>query len=108
MVTKRDGGLSTLYKSCGFCCQQKMLKMFLDCGFLLSEGGIIRLEHFLVNMDVYSSLFYLARAQSQYLMVIRMDDGLSTLCHSCGFSCQQRVQKTSPGPGYLHSDVGII
>ena len=30
------------------------------------------------------------------------DGGLSTLCHSCGFACQQRrVLKTFPGPCYL-------
>ena len=37
------------------------------------------------------------------LGLIRMDGGLSTLCHSCGFACQQRVLKTYRGPGYLHT-----
>ena len=32
--------------------------------------------------------------------------GLSTLCHSWEFACQQRVLKTFPGPGYLHSEDG--
>ena len=31
---------------------------------------------------------------------------MSTLCHSCGFACQQRVLKTFPDPGYLHSQDG--
>ena len=35
------------------------------------------------------------------LRLIGRDGGLSTLCHSCGFSCHQRVLKTFPGPGYL-------
>ena len=35
------------------------------------------------------------------LRLIGRDGGLSTLCHSCGFSCPQRVLKTFPGPGYL-------
>ena len=36
------------------------------------------------------------------------DGGLSTLCHSCGFACQQRVLKTFPGSGYLHSEDGVV
>ena len=35
------------------------------------------------------------------LGVIGGDGGLSTLCHSCGFACQQRVLKTFPDLGYL-------
>ena len=31
-----------------------------------------------------------------------------TLCHSCGFACQQRVLKTFPGPGYLRSEDGVV
>ena len=41
------------------------------------------------------------------LRLIGRDGGLSTLCHSCGFSCQQRVLKTFPGPGYLDSEDGV-
>ena len=40
--------------------------------------------------------------------LIGRDGGLSTLCHSCGFACQQRVLKTFPGPGYLRSEDGVI
>ena len=32
---------------------------------------------------------------------------MSTLCHSCGFACQQRLLKTFPGPGYLRSEDGV-
>ena len=39
---------------------------------------------------------------------IGRDGGLSTLCHSCRFPCQQRVLKTFPGPGYLHSKDGVF
>ena len=42
-----------------------------------------------------------------YLYIYR-DGGLSTLCHSCGFACQQRVLKTFPGPGYLHAGDGVV
>ena len=40
--------------------------------------------------------------------LMRREGGLSTLCHSCGFACQQRVLKTFPGPGYLHSEDGVV
>ena len=36
------------------------------------------------------------------------DGGLSGLCHSCEFACQQRVLKTFPGPGYLRSEDGVV
>ena len=36
----------------------------------------------------------ITQAQFQYLMMIGRDGGLSTLCHSCRFDCQQRVLKT--------------
>ena len=42
------------------------------------------------------------------ICLIGRDGGLSTLCHSCGFACQQRVLKTFPGPGYLHSEDGVV
>ena len=42
------------------------------------------------------------------LRLITKDGGLSTLCHSCVFACQQKVLKTFPGPGYLHSEDGVV
>ena len=39
--------------------------------------------------------------------MIERDGDSSTLCHSWGFACQQRVLKTSSGPGYLHSEDGV-
>ena len=42
------------------------------------------------------------------LGLIRRYGGLSTLCHSCGFPCQQRVLKTFPGPGYLREQGGVV
>ena len=41
-------------------------------------------------------------------MVVGRNGGLSTLYHGCGFACQQGVLKTFPGPGYLHSEDGIV
>ena len=37
-------------------------------------------------------------------IAIGSNGGLSTLCHRCGFACQQRVLKTFPGLGYLRSE----
>ena len=34
--------------------------------------------------------------------------GLSYLCHSWRFACQQRVLKTFPGPGYLRDENGVV
>ena len=42
------------------------------------------------------------------LGMIGRDGGLSTLCHSCGFACQQRVLKTFPGPGCLHFEGAVV
>ena len=52
--------------------------------------------------------FILLRLNPFDLRVDRGDGGLSTLCHSCGFACQQRVLKTFPGPGYLRSEDGVV
>ena len=37
--------------------------------------------------------------QSQCLMMIGTDGGLSPLRYSCQFSCQMKMLKTCPGPG---------
>ena len=42
------------------------------------------------------------------LGLIGRDGGLSTICHNCGFACQQRVLKTSSGSDYLHSKDGVV
>ena len=52
--------------------------------------------------------FILLRLNPLPLGLIERDGGLSTLCYSCGFACQQRVLKTFPGPGYLHFEDGVV
>ena len=42
------------------------------------------------------------------LELIGRDGTLSTLCHGCGFPCQQRVLKTFLGPDYLRSEDGVV
>ena len=61
-----------------------------------------------ICISIYGSLFHLVRLNPFSLRADQEDGGLSTLCHSCGFACQQRVLKTFPGPGYLHSEDGVV
>ena len=53
-------------------------------------------------------MYYIILLQLNPCDLIERDGGLSTLCHSCGFACQQRVLKTFPGPGYLCSEDGVV
>ena len=108
MVIGSDDGLSSLFRSCVFSCQQRVLKTLPGPGYHHSKDGIVWLWHFSVNLYIYRSSVYLATAQSQYLMVIGRDGGLSTLCHSCRFACQQRVLKTFSDPVYFHSEDGVV
>ena len=55
-----DGGLSTLCHSCGFACQQRVLKLFPGLGYIRSEDGVVRLWHLLVNLHIYIYSFLLA------------------------------------------------
>ena len=41
-------------------------------------------------------------------MYVYIYGGLSTLCHSYGFACQQRLLKTFPDPGYLRSEDEVV
>ena len=67
---------------------------------------IILYIHFLLNLD--SSPFYLAMVQSQCLKVIGRNCGLSNLCYSCRFTCQQCAKNVSWSPGYLCSKNEIV
>ena len=60
-------------------------------------------------MHIYSSPFYLATTQSQCPVVIGRIV-VSALCVIVvsRFVCQQKVLKTFPGAGYLHSKDGIV
>ena len=40
-------------------------------------------------------------------LIVR-DGALSTLCHSCGFACQQTVLNTFRGPDCLNSEHGVV
>ena len=61
--------------------------------------------HILVNLCIYSSPFPLALLNLFDLSVDREGWWFehSTLCHSCGFACQQKLLKTFPDPDCLRS-----
>ena len=42
------------------------------------------------------------------LRLIGRDGGLSTVSHSLGFPCQQRLLKTFSGPGYLYFNDEVL
>ena len=59
VVIRRDGGFSTLCHSCGFACQERVLKTFPGSDYLRSENGVVWLWHFPVNLWKYDSPFYI-------------------------------------------------
>ena len=69
---------------------------------LHSEDGV--LCHLLVNLHTWLTISSCYGSIHLALGLKGRDGGLSTLCFlSCWFACQQKVPKTFPGPGYLHS-----
>ena len=103
----RDGALSTLCHSCGFACQQSVLKTFRGPDCLHSEDGVVWLWHPVVNFYIWLTIWSCYGSRPLALGLIVRAGGLRTLCHSCGFACQQMVLKTFTGPGYLHSEDGV-
>ena len=104
----RDGVLTTLGHSCGFFCKQSVLKTFPGPDYLHSEDGIVWPWPQLVNLYIWLTISSCYGSIPLGLGLIVNDGGLSTLCHSGGFACQQRVLKTFPGPGYLLSEDGVV
>ena len=94
--------------SCGFACQQRVLKTFHGPGYLHSEDGVVWLWHLLVDLCIYMAHhFILLWLNSCNLSVDRGGMMIWALCHSCRFACQKRVLKTFPGHGYLRSEDGV-
>ena len=63
-------------------------------GYLRSEDGVVWLRYLRLNLYVYSSPFHLTWPNS-FDISVNGDGDLSTLCRSCGFNYQLRVQKRS-------------
>ena len=108
MAMERDVGLSILCHSCGFTCHQRVLKTFPVPDYLSSEDGVVWLWHLLVNLYIWPTISSCHGSTPLTLGLIGKDGSLSTLCHSFGFACQQRLLKTFHGPGYLHSKNGVV
>ena len=104
----RNGGLSALCHSCMFASQQRMLKWFPGSGYLHSEDGIVWLWHPLVCLYIWLTISSCYGSTPLSLVLIGKDGGLSTLCGSCGFARQERVLKTFPCSGYLHSEDMLV
>ena len=85
-LTVGDGGLSTLCQSCGFVCQQRVLKTFPRVGYLHSEDEVAWLCHPVLNLYVWLTISSCYGSIPLALGLIVRDGGLSTLCHSCGFA----------------------
>ena len=85
-----------------------MLKTFPCPGYLHSEDGVVWLWHPLASLYIWLSISSCYGSIPLALGLIGRDGGLSTLCHSCVLAFQQRVLKTIPGSGYLHSEDGVV
>ena len=106
----RDGGCSTLDHSCGFACQQRILKRFPDAAYLCSKDGLAWLWHDLLSLYIWITILL---CYSSIVLALRLrererDKGLITLCHSCRFTCQQRLLKNFAGPSSLLSKDGVV
>ena len=107
-VHKEGWWFSTLCYSCGFACQQGLVKTFPGPGYLHSRDGVVWLWHSLVKLYIWLIISSCYGWITLTLGLIGRDGGLSTLCHTCGFACQQRVLKMFPGPGYRCSEDGVV
>ena len=76
--------------------------------YIHSEDGVVWLWHPVVNLYIWLTISSCYGSMPLALGLIGRDGGLSTLCHSCGFACQQRVLKTFPVPDYLRSEDGVV
>ena len=104
MFVERDGGLSTLYYSCWFAYQKKLLKTFPGIGYLpLSSrtmtftGKFVYISHHFILLWLYPLA----------LRLIGKDSDKNTLCHSCHIVCRQSVLKTFRGSDYLCWENGV-
>ena len=107
-LTEKDGGLSILCWTCGFGCQERVLKRFPGTGYLHSKDGLVWLWHPLVNLYIWLTISSCYGSIALAFGLIVGDGCLSTLCCTCWFACQQRVLKTFPGPDYLHSEDAVF
>ena len=70
--------------------------------------NIYNISNLLVNLYIRLTISSCYGSTPLTLGLIGGDGGLNTLCHSCGFACQQRVLKTFPSLSYLRSEDGVV
>ena len=108
VLVGRNGGFNTLWHSFGFACHRRLLKTFPSPRYLRSEDGVVWQWHSLVSLYIWHIISSCYSSIPLALGSIGRDDGLSTLCHSCEFACQQRVLKMLPGPRCPRSEDGVV
>ena len=64
--------------------------------------------HIFYIYSIYTYIYIYIERERERERVDGEGWGLSTLCHSCGFACQQMLLKRFPGPGYLRSEDGVV
>ena len=75
--------------------------------FLLGRLGSLTMA--LTGKYVYMAHHFILLLLNPFtLMLIETNGDLSTLCHSCLFTCQQGVLKLFPGPVYFCSKDGVV
>ena len=100
----KDDAWSTLCHSCRTGYQQRVLKTFPGSEYLSSKDGVLWFWRLLVNLHVY----HLVPDESLKLLLMESDDFFSNLYHIWRFDYQQKVIKTFPGSGYLHSEDVLV
>ena len=108
-----------LCHSCGFACQQRVLKLFPSPGYLCSEDGVVWLWHWLVYIYTYScsniaSLFQEQTSLLKYISVLpvvhivslTIMTYLKILIGIKSFNTKQCLARLSPPPVKLSSFIG--
>ena len=91
--------MSILSHSCGFLGQERVLKAFAGHASFCSVDGIVWIWQLLISLYMCLTISSCYGSIHLSLELIGRDGGLSTLYHSYGFACQQRVRKTFLGAG---------
>ena len=104
----RDEVLITLCHSCGFACQERVLKTFAGADYPLAKDGVVWLWLSHVSLHILLTIWSCHSSIPSALGLIGRDGGLSPLCHTCGFVCPQSALKTFHSHGYIHSKDGVV
>ena len=87
----RDGGLRPPCQSCGFGCQQRVLKAFHGHGYLPSDNRVNWLCHSLVNLYIWLTHSSFCGSIIFTLGLVVRDGGLMAMCDGCAVFYVSRV-----------------